>query len=131
MLIIRISPPALPMMKIFKLVFKDVNLKVLKNAITFWFHNQPNCFKPYILFKSLNEKPTLTNWKFFILSYSFIKIGSLLSSIKLSKYALTMSICSIKNLKTIDIAKKILSNLHYTVGANILLKSMPSIWKYF
>ena len=80
-----------------------------------------------MLFKSLNKKLALTDQKSFILGCSFIKISSLLSLIKLSKYAPTMSICSIKNSKSIDMAKNILSDLWYTVGTNILLKLMPGI----
>ena len=80
-----------------------------------------------MLFKSLNKKPALTNQKSFIPGGSFIKIGSLLSPIKLSKHALIMSICSIKNPKSADMAKKILSDLRHTVGANVLLKSMLDI----
>ena len=80
-----------------------------------------------MLLKSLNKKPALTDQKSFILGSSFIKIGHLLSPIKFSKYAPTMSICSIKNPKSIDIAKKILSDLLRTIGANISLKSMPGI----
>ena len=127
MLIIRISPPALPIMRILGSAFKGVNPKVLKNAMTFWFHNRPDCFKPYMLLKSLNKRPALTDRKSFIPGGSFIKIGSSLSPIHLSKYAPTMSICSIKNPKSADMARKILSDLRRTVGANVSLKSMPGI----
>lgn len=104
-----------------------MNPKVLKNGITSWFHNQPDCFKPYILLKNLNKRLVLTDQKFFILGSSFIKIGNLLSFIKLFKYASTMSICFIKNLKSVDMAKKIFSNLWRIVRANISLKSMLNI----
>ena len=113
--------------KILRSVFKGINLKILKNAITFWFHNQPNYFKLYIFLKSLNKKPTLTNQKSFIPSVSFIKIGILLSSIKFFKYTLIMAICFIKNPKSADMAKKILSDLWRIVGTNVLLKSMLGI----
>ena len=78
-------------------------------------------------FKSLNKKPALTNQKSFILGTSFIKIGSLLFPIKLFKYASTMSIYSIKNPKSVDIAKKIFSDLRRIFSINVSLKLMPSI----
>ena len=75
------------------------------------FHNQTDCFKLYMFFKSLNKKLTLTNQKSFIFVDSFIKIGSLLSPINLSKYTLIISIYFIKNPKSADIPKKIFNNL--------------------
>ena len=39
MLIIRNFFPTLSRIKILELAFKGVNLKVLKNVITFWFYN--------------------------------------------------------------------------------------------
>ena len=117
-------------MIILGLVSKGVNPKVLKNAMTFWFHNWLNCFKPYMVLKGLNKKSALTNQKSFILSDIFIKIGSSLSLIKLFKYALIISICFIKNSKSADITKKILSDFQHTIKANVLLKSLFGIWKY-
>ena len=95
--------------------------------MTFWFHNQPNCFKQYILFKNLNKKIVLIDQKFFILDNSFIKIGNLLFPIKLFKYALIIFIYSIKNPKSTNIAKKFFSNLQYIIRTNVLLKLMPNI----
>ena len=131
MLIIKISFPILSIIKIFTLAFKNIYLQVLKNIITFWFYNWPNCFKLYILFKILNKKFILTNQKSFILDVSFIKIGNLLFFIKLSKFALIMSIYSIKNLKSANIVKKIFSDLKFIIRTNVLLKSILGIWNYF
>lgn len=78
-----------------------------------------------MFFQSLNKNFILINWKSFILSNNFIKTSSLLFSIKLSKYALIMSIYFFKNHKSTDIAKK------YIIKANILLKLIPNIWEYF
>ena len=80
-----------------------------------------------MLLKSLNKKSALIDQKSFISNSSFIKIGSLLSPIKLSKYFLTIFIYSIKNLKSADTAKMIFGDLHYIIRANVLLKLMPSI----
>lgn len=38
--------PFLLDMKILESVFSSLNLKVLRNPITFWFHNWPDCLKP-------------------------------------------------------------------------------------
>lgn len=38
-----------------------------------------------------------------------------------------MSICSTKNLKSADMAKKILSDLRFTISVKVLLKSMLGI----
>ena len=63
-------------MNIFSLIFKDVNLKILKNGITFWFQNQPDYFKLYMIFKNLNKKLTLTDLKSIIFGGSFIKLSN-------------------------------------------------------
>ena len=84
-----------------------------------------------MLLKNLNIKPALTDRKSFILDDSFIKMGSFLFPIKLSKYVPIMSICFIKNPKNADMVKKIFSNLRLTIGAIVLLKLMPDIWEYF
>lgn len=80
-----------------------------------------------VFFKNLNKKFALTNQKSFISSSSLIKIGNLLSLIKLFKYISIMFIFLIKNPKNSDIARKISSDLYYTLGANILLKIIFSI----
>lgn len=56
-----------------------------------------------------------------------MNIDSLLSSIKLYRYAPTMSICFTKNAKSTYMAEKILKDFHRMVGANVSLKSMPGI----
>ena len=104
-----------------------MDLKVLKNIIAFWFYNQLDDFKLYIFFKSLNKNLTLIDQKSFLLSDNFIKINSLLSFIMFFKYASTISIYFIKDLKSANIAKNILGNLQYIIRANILLKSIPGI----
>lgn len=42
-----------------------------------------------------------------------------------------MFICSIKNPKNANIIKKSLSNLYYIIGANVSLKLMLNIRKYY
>ncbi len=56
-----------------------------------------------------------------------MNIGSSLSPIRLSRYTPTMSICSTKNPKSADMARKILKDSRCTVGANVSLKSMLGI----
>lgn len=126
-LIIKISLLALSIMNIFSLIFKDVNLKILKNGITFWFQNQPDYFKLYMIFKNLNKKLTLTDLKSIIFGGSFIKLSNQLFLIKLFKYTLIISICFIKNTKSVNMIKKIFSDLQCIIRANILLKLTPGI----
>lgn len=80
-----------------------------------------------MLLKILNKKSSQANQKSFIFKSSFTKIDSLLSPIKLFKYAPIISICFIKNPKSANMAKKIFSDLQYIMRANVLLKSIPSI----
>ena len=127
MLIIKIFFLALLIIKILKLAFKVVNPKVLKNIMSFWFYNKPDCFKLYMLFKSLNKRSFLTDQKFFIPNNIFIKIGSLLSFIKFFKYALIILIYFIKNSKSVNMARKIFNDLQYIIRANILLKLISNI----
>lgn len=126
----RIAPPFLLKIRMLELWFSGLNSSVLRNAMTFWFYKWPNCFRPYILYKNLYTSLALTNQRSLILGSNFMKIGSLLSPMKLFKKASTMSIRSTKNSKSVDMARKILRNLHLTVGAKVLLKSMSGIWKY-
>lgn len=85
-----------------------------------------NYFKLYIFFKNLNRKLVLIKQKSFISNSDFIKINNLLFFIKLFKY-ISIFIYLIKNLKNINIAKKIFNNLYYIIKINILLKLIPSI----
>lgn len=114
--------PSLLAMRILGSAFSGLNPRVLRNPMTFWFHNQPDCRKPKMLLKSLHTRPALTEWRFLIPGSSRIKIGSSLSPMKLSKYAPTMSIYSTKSLSSGDTARKTLKDLCLTVGAKVSLK---------
>ena len=80
-----------------------------------------------MLLKNYNKKLALADQKSFIPDSSFIKIGSLLFLIKLFKYTSTISTGFIKNLKSTNITKKILSNLWHIMRINVLLKLILSI----
>ena len=58
---------------------------------------------------------------------SFIKIGSLLSPIRLSRYVSKMSICSASSPSSVDTTKNIFNDLRLMVGAKILSNSMSGI----
>ena len=81
----------------------------------------------YIFFKNLNKNLSLINQKNFIFNNNFIKIDNLLCLIKFFKYVSIIFIYLIKSLKNSNIVKKILSNLHFIIEVNILLKSIFGI----
>lgn len=84
-----------------------------------------------MLFRSLYTRPAPTEWRSRIPNNSVMKIGSLLFSIGLSKYALIMSICSTSSPSSFDMTRNIFNDSRLTVDAKVLLKSMPGIWEYF
>lgn len=84
-----------------------------------------------MFYGSLNTRPAFMDPKSPILWSNFMNSSSLLSPIKLSKYASIISICHNKNPKIADMAKKILSDLNWKVKEKVLLKSMLSIWENF
>ena len=59
---------------ILKSMLNATKPRFVKNITTFWFHNLPDCLKPYMLHNKRITKPSLIALKDFIFGGNFMKI---------------------------------------------------------
>lgn len=112
------------------LALRDINSRLVKNVMIFWFYKLPNYLSLQIFLNSQHTSSTLIDQNVFFLRGSFRKIERSLSPNKLSKYAqLIISICLTINLNKHEMIRNIHGDSHFTIGENVLLKSILCIYE--